>query len=135
VFVIVDEGVRLEVLDWGGTGTPVVLLTGGHTAHVYDEFAPKPNIQGPVMAMLEFPRWASDYQPKTDEERALIEQFVERGKVIVGRWTDKVKRSVPDARFVDLPGAGHYVFMTREADVLRQIHGFVADLPAATPKK
>jgi pimeloyl-ACP methyl ester carboxylesterase len=38
----VDENVRLEVLDWGGTGRPVVLLAGlGNTAHVYDDFAPK----------------------------------------------------------------------------------------------
>ena len=41
-FVTVEEGVQLEVLDWGGSGHPVVLLTGsGNTAHVYDEFAPK----------------------------------------------------------------------------------------------
>jgi non-heme chloroperoxidase len=41
-FVIVDADVKLEVLDWGGTGRPVVLLTGlGNTAHVYDDFAPK----------------------------------------------------------------------------------------------
>ncbi len=39
-FVTVDKGVKLEVLDWGGTGRPLVLLTGqGATAHVYDEFA------------------------------------------------------------------------------------------------
>ena len=38
----VDRGVQLELLDWGGSGQPVVLLTGsGHTAHVYDAFAPK----------------------------------------------------------------------------------------------
>ena len=41
-FVIVDTDVKLEVLDWGGTGRPVVLLTGlGNTAHVYDDFASK----------------------------------------------------------------------------------------------
>jgi len=41
-FVTVDEGVRLEVLDWGGSGRPVVLLAGsGNTAHVFDDFAPK----------------------------------------------------------------------------------------------
>ena len=41
-FVSVDKNVRLEVLDWGGSGGPVVLLAGGgHTAHVFDEFAPK----------------------------------------------------------------------------------------------
>src|ERR1022692_3991727 len=35
-FVTVEDGVRLEVLDWGGTGRPVVLLAGYLTAHVYD---------------------------------------------------------------------------------------------------
>jgi len=41
-FVIADKDVRLEVLDWGGSGRPVVLLAGGgNTAHVFDEFAPK----------------------------------------------------------------------------------------------
>jgi pimeloyl-ACP methyl ester carboxylesterase len=39
--VTVDKGVQLEVLDWGGTGRPVVLLAGsGNTAHIYDDFAP-----------------------------------------------------------------------------------------------
>src|SRR5438067_2122324 len=41
-FVTVEKGVRLEVVDWGGSGRPVVLLAGGgNTAHVFDEFAPK----------------------------------------------------------------------------------------------
>ena len=41
-FVTVEKDVRLEVLDWGGAGRPVVLLAGsGHTAHVFDDFAPK----------------------------------------------------------------------------------------------
>jgi hypothetical protein len=41
-FVTVDDGVRLEVLDWGGSGRSVVLLAGGgSTAHVFDDFAPK----------------------------------------------------------------------------------------------
>lgn len=41
-FVTVEDNVRLEVLDWGGTGRPVVLLAGlGNTAHVFDDFAGK----------------------------------------------------------------------------------------------
>jgi non-heme chloroperoxidase len=41
-FVTVDKNVKLEVLDWGGSGRPVVLLAGeGGTAHVFDDFAPK----------------------------------------------------------------------------------------------
>jgi non-heme chloroperoxidase len=41
-FVTVEKSVKLEVLDWGGTGRPVVLLAGlGSTAHVFDTFATK----------------------------------------------------------------------------------------------
>jgi non-heme chloroperoxidase len=41
-FVIVEEGVRLEVLDWGGSGRPLIFLAGsGDTAHSFDSFAPK----------------------------------------------------------------------------------------------
>jgi non-heme chloroperoxidase len=40
-FVTVDNGVELEVLDWGGKGRAVVLLAGYQTAHEYDDIAPK----------------------------------------------------------------------------------------------
>jgi non-heme chloroperoxidase len=41
-FVTVDKGVKLEVLDWGGSGRPLVFLSGlGNTAHIFDEFAPR----------------------------------------------------------------------------------------------
>ena len=40
-FVTVGNQVRLEVLDWGGHGRPLVLLSGlGNTAHVFDSIAP-----------------------------------------------------------------------------------------------
>jgi non-heme chloroperoxidase len=40
--IAVDPNVSLEVLDWGGSGRPVVLLAGaGNTAHVFDQFATK----------------------------------------------------------------------------------------------
>ena len=40
-FVTVDSSVRLEVLDWGGSGRPIVLLGCYLSAHVYDDIAPK----------------------------------------------------------------------------------------------
>lgn len=41
LFVEVQRGVSLEVLDWGGAGPDVVLLAGvGSTAHVFEDFAP-----------------------------------------------------------------------------------------------
>jgi non-heme chloroperoxidase len=40
--ISVEPNVKLEVLDWGGSGRPLVLLTGlPDTAHVFDDFAPK----------------------------------------------------------------------------------------------
>jgi len=37
-----EKDVTLEVLDWGGSGPPMVFLAGlGGTAHVFDKFAPK----------------------------------------------------------------------------------------------
>src|SRR5687767_12970390 len=40
-FVTMGDGVRLEVLDWGGSGRAIVLLAGGgNTAHAFDDFAP-----------------------------------------------------------------------------------------------
>src|ERR1700744_179026 len=41
-FVTVEEGVQLEVLDWGGSGTPLIFLAGsGDTAHRFDSFSPQ----------------------------------------------------------------------------------------------
>ena len=41
-FITVESGVTLEVLDWGGTGRPLLLLAGlGDSAHAFDNFAPK----------------------------------------------------------------------------------------------
>lgn|SRR5689334_5011402 len=39
-FITVDTGVKLEVVDWGGSNRSVLLLAGnGQTAHSFDEFA------------------------------------------------------------------------------------------------
>lgn len=48
----VEEGVQLEVLDFGGTGSPVLLLPGlGATAHGYDLLAPELAKNHRVIAM------------------------------------------------------------------------------------
>jgi pimeloyl-ACP methyl ester carboxylesterase len=39
--VTVDSSVKMEVLDWGGAGPPLVLLACYWSTHVYDGFAPK----------------------------------------------------------------------------------------------
>jgi hypothetical protein len=38
------------------------------------------------------------------------------------------ENGVPTARVVRLPGAHHYVYLSNEADVLREMHAFIAGL-------
>lgn len=68
-FVTVDKGVRLEVLDWGGRGRPIVLLAGGgDTAHVFDDFARElPSFtHHHIYAITRRGFGASGYRPSTD---------------------------------------------------------------------
>ena len=71
------------------------------------------------------------YEVKSPEDRAAIDRFMARSDIVFGRWVDKLKRGATDVRVVYYANAGHFVYMTREADVLREIHTFVAALPAS----
>jgi pimeloyl-ACP methyl ester carboxylesterase len=60
----VDDGVQLEVLDFGGAGSPILLLPGlGATAHSYDELAPLLAKKHRVVAMT---RRGVGYSSKPD---------------------------------------------------------------------
>ncbi len=66
-FVAAHTNVRLEVLDWGGTGRPVVLLAGsGNTAHVFDEFAPNLSDNYHVYGVTSRGFGASSFSPCED---------------------------------------------------------------------
>jgi pimeloyl-ACP methyl ester carboxylesterase len=59
-FVTVDSSVRLEVLDWGGTGRPILFVGCYLTGHVYDDIAPKLTDQFHVYAVTRRGVGASD---------------------------------------------------------------------------
>lgn len=93
------------------------------------------NIRVPVLALSESPPPTSvdhlgpdDPRPRTEEERAAQLAFGAATKAYIARWVDNLKRGVPDARIVELAGAGHYIFLTRPDDVLREIHAFVEQI-------
>ncbi len=50
-WITVDSSIRLEVLDWEGSGPPLVLLGCYLSAHSYDEFAPKLTISSMSSAL------------------------------------------------------------------------------------
>ncbi len=58
--VSVETGVSLEVLDWGGTGRPLILLAGlADDAHIFDQFAPKLTVKYHVYGITRRGRGAS----------------------------------------------------------------------------
>ena len=62
----------------------------------------------------------------SDANKRAIEAF---GSLIADHiegWEARLKAAVPDAQILDLPGSGHYIFMTREAEVLRAVDTFSA---------
>ena len=63
----VGRGVSLEVLDWGGTGHALVLLTGlADDAHIFDQFAPKLTAKYHVYGISRRGRGASS-KPEANE--------------------------------------------------------------------
>jgi pimeloyl-ACP methyl ester carboxylesterase/protein-S-isoprenylcysteine O-methyltransferase Ste14 len=98
-------------------------------------------IRVPVLALVDYPRWDDDpwrqgrnlwrpgeMIPKTAEERAALKAFVEATAAYVDRWMANLRTSVPGARIVDLPGAGHFLFISRESEVLSEIAQFLQTL-------
>ena len=62
--VNVGDGVQIEVLDFGGTGSPILLLPGlGATAHSYDDVAPRLARDHRVVAMT---RRGAGYSSRPD---------------------------------------------------------------------
>ncbi len=49
-------------------------------------------------------------------------------KAIAHRWSAKLTKALPDTKLIDLQSAGHYVFLTRETEVIRGIRDFLAGL-------
>jgi pimeloyl-ACP methyl ester carboxylesterase len=88
-------------------------------------------IRVPVLSISDGPRRIYDpaldhYQVKSDADRKPLEAFGSLIADYVEGWRARLKAAVPDAQIIDLPGSGHYIFMTREAEVLRGIDDFAA---------
>ena len=67
-FIPVEDGVKLEVVDWGGSGRPLVLLSGlNASAHNFDDLAPELTAKYRVYGITRRGYGASD---KPDPARA-----------------------------------------------------------------
>ena len=111
------EGIRLEVLDWGGKGPAIVFLAGsGGTAHIYDDLAPQLADRFRVLGITRRGHGASSHASDTttytldvmaEDVRAVLDSFGLSRASLVGhsiagaeitrfaaRWPDRVERLV-----------------------------------------
>jgi non-heme chloroperoxidase len=88
----------------------------------------KPNYAGirvPVLALYQsegsFEEVAAGYDIRSEEQRAALRQRYLATKAMYERWQQELREKVPQARIVVLPGAKLFMFLSNEADVLREI--------------
>jgi non-heme chloroperoxidase len=90
--ISVDREVMLEVLDWGGTGRPLVFLAGlGNTAHVFDDFAPRLTSLGHVYGITRrgygkssVPQQGYDADRLADDVLAVLDALKLERPVLIG---------------------------------------------------
>jgi non-heme chloroperoxidase len=69
-----------------------------------------------------------DYPPKNDQERAAFNQGFQSARAMLAKWQRDLLAGVPAAWIVELPGANLYMFLSNEADILREVRAFAATL-------
>ena len=86
----------------------------------------------PVLAIYQaqrpFEEVAAGYAIRNDRERAALRQEYAATRALYTRWQQDLRADVPTARIVELTGANLFMFLSNEADVLREIRAFAATL-------
>jgi pimeloyl-ACP methyl ester carboxylesterase len=83
-------------------------------------------IHAPVLAIFANPRKPGPYPYNTPAERAASVAWEAAG---IDGVAKAFQAGVPSARVVQIPQSNHYVFISNEADVLREMRAFLKDLP------
>lgn len=102
---------------------------------ITEDYTVRPNyaaIKVPVLAMYRSTTLAqalADFPPKDAREREGVELAVAARRAVLAKWQGDLLAGVPAARIVEVPGANLFMFLSHEADVIREITAFAATLP------
>jgi pimeloyl-ACP methyl ester carboxylesterase len=118
----------------GRYGTPTSVRDAIHDGMKKPDYAA---IQAPVLAFFTLPRPLEDqvsrYAPRNAEEQTAIQQVYAADVAYAKRSIEILRRGVPNAAVVELPGANHYLFLSHEADVLHELHRFLLQVRTSEP--
>ena len=90
-------------------------------------------IKVPVLAVYRsttLERSLRDFPPANEREREAVALAVAARRTVLEKWQGDLRAGVPAARIVEIPGANLYMFLSHEADVIREIRKFARDLPS-----
>ena len=117
------EAVNHEQLD------PVIRKAITVDARMKPDYA---RVRVPVLAIYQaqrsFEEVAAGYAIRNDQERAALRQEYAATRALYTRWQQDLRAGAPTARIVELTGANLFMFLSNEADVLREIRAFAATL-------
>jgi hypothetical protein len=89
-------------------------------------------IRAPVVAVYRtttMEQALKDYPPRTAPERAALNQAFAASRAMLSKWQRDLLAGVPHAKIVELPGANLYMFLSNEADIIRELRAFGSSLP------
>jgi non-heme chloroperoxidase len=70
------------------------------------------------------------FPPKNEQEREAVGLAYAAHRAMLSKWQGDLRAGVPDAKIIELPGANLYMFLSNEADVIRELRAFGASLAA-----
>ncbi len=141
-FVTVEAGVQLEVLDWGGTGRPLVLLAGYLSAHAYDELARRLTATHHVYGISRRGYGASS-RPESgysaarsaDDVLAVLEALNLRGAILAGHSWGGQDLSTLGARPAERVAALVYINSAEDPTLTIADYEVPKDLPPPPPSR
>jgi hypothetical protein len=111
--------------------SPVVRRAITVDARIKPDFS---RIRVPVLALYRsepaFAEVKKERPPRNVEEETALRRQYDADRAMLSRWERDLRAGVPMARIVELPGANLFMFLSNEADVLREISAFAATLKA-----
>jgi non-heme chloroperoxidase len=89
-------------------------------------------VRVPVLAVFYTPRpfeeAAKEYVIENDEQRETLRLREQVGLIMARRWERDLRAAIPSAKIVELPGASLFMFLSNEADIIRELRSFAASL-------
>jgi hypothetical protein len=83
------------------------------------------SVNVPILAIFAFPR---ELEPPASDDGSAQGSFQRMQTLRLKQRVDAFEAGLPSARVVRLPQATHYLFLSSELEVLRELEVFIASL-------